>query len=51
VVRRHGISAPIFIDGFESINSLEPVDSQLVLLEVTDEEHLTVRPQGEMKEQ
>jgi uncharacterized protein YoxC len=46
IVAKKEISAPIFIDGAESIRGMQSTDSQLVLLSVTDEERLTVRHNG-----
>lgn len=39
----HNVCAPIFIDGAESVNSYAETPSQMVFLEVTDDEELTVK--------
>jgi hypothetical protein len=39
----HGVSAPIFIDGRESVNRLIHTDSQLVNLAVSEDKELTVK--------
>lgn len=38
ICKFEGVSAPVFIDNAESLNTVQPTDSQLVLLKVTDEE-------------
>lgn len=38
ICKFEGFSAPVFIDNAESLNTVQPTDSQLVLLKVTDEE-------------
>lgn len=38
ICKFEGVSAPVFIDNAESLNAVQPTDSQLVLLKVTDEE-------------
>ena len=43
LVRFHGVSAPIFIDGRESVNRLIPTESQIVNLVVTNDKELVVR--------
>ncbi len=40
----HGVTAPVFIDNAESVNTLFPVASQLIKLVVTTEKELTVKP-------
>ncbi len=50
IVRKKGISAPIFIDGAESIVKVGSTESQLVLLTVTGEKQLTVTHAGEKGE-
>lgn len=44
ISRSRGWSAPIFIDGAESVNTLMPTESQKVLLSVTTEPELHVTP-------
>lgn len=41
----HGVSAPVFIDNAESVNSLFPVGSQLIKLVVTTDAELTITHQ------
>jgi len=43
LVRFHGVSAPIFVDGRESVNRLIPTESQIINLVVTNDKELTVR--------
>ena len=38
ICKFEGVSAPVFIDNAESLNTVQPTDSQLVLLKVTDKE-------------
>lgn len=42
ICRSENISAPIFVDNAESINSILPTPSQLIRLVVTDEEQLKI---------
>lgn len=43
LVRHYDISAPIFIDGRESVNALIPTESQIINLVVTDDDHLIIK--------
>ena len=43
LVRFHGVSAPIFIDGRESVNRLIPTESQIINLVVTNDKELIIR--------
>ena len=43
LVRFHGVSAPIFIDGRESVNRLIPTESQIINLVVSNDKELIVR--------
>lgn len=43
ICKSEGLTAPVFIDSAESINSLTPVDSQIVRLIVTQDKQLTVK--------
>ncbi|MGM0214921.1 hypothetical protein [Enterococcus sp. AZ109] len=40
--RELGITMPIFVDNAESVNTLIPIDSQMIELQVTDDESLKV---------
>jgi hypothetical protein len=45
IVKKKGVTAPVFIDGAESVNQIRSVSSQLILLKVTQEKRLTVNGQ------
>jgi hypothetical protein len=43
LVKFHGVSAPIFIDGRESVNRLIPTTSQIINLVVTNDKELIIK--------
>lgn len=43
LVKHYGVSAPIFIDGRESVNNLIPTESQIINLKVSYDKELTVK--------
>ena len=43
LVRFHGVSAPIFCDGRESVNNLIPTESQIINLVVTKDKELVIK--------
>ena len=40
--KQFGVSLPVFVDNAESVNELLPIDSQLIELQVTEDETLKV---------
>ena len=40
--KQFGVSLPVFVDNAESVNELLPIDSQLIELQVTENETLKV---------
>jgi hypothetical protein len=43
LVRFHGVSAPIFIDGRESVNRIIPTESQIINLVVSNDKSLIIK--------
>jgi DNA repair exonuclease SbcCD ATPase subunit len=43
LVRFHGVSAPIFVDGRESINRIIPTESQIINLIVSNDKNLIIK--------